>query len=44
MRGILRMIPSSYGGSYNPLTTAWITTTGESDGTIIGALNNRWSD
>jgi len=39
MRGILRMVPSSYGGSYNPLTTAWITATGESDVTILNALS-----
>ena len=39
MRGILRMIPASYGGSYNPLTAAWITATGESDVTILNGLN-----
>ena len=39
MRGILRMIPASYGGNYSPLTTAWITATGESNPTILNALN-----
>ena len=38
MRGILRMIPSSYGGNYSPLTDAWIVATSESDTTIISAL------
>ena len=37
MRGILRMIPSSYGVA-TPLTDAWIVATSESDGTIISAL------
>jgi len=40
MRGILRMIPASYGGAYGPLTTAWIVDTGESDITILNALNS----
>jgi len=39
MRGILRMIPSSYGGNYSPLTTNWINATGESNPTILNALN-----
>jgi len=37
MRGILRMIPSSYGVA-TPLTDAWIVATSESDTTIISAL------
>jgi len=37
MRGILRMIPASYGIA-TPLTDAWIVATSESDGTIISAL------
>ena len=37
MRGILRMIPASYGVA-TPLTDAWIVATSESDTTIISAL------
>ena len=33
------MIPSSYGGNYSPLTTNWINATGESNPTILNALN-----
>lgn len=36
--------PGGGGGGYGTLTTAWIATTGESDTTILGALNTLESD
>ena len=39
MRGILRMIPASYGVA-TPLTDAWIVATGESDVTKLNAYRN----
>ena len=41
---LLSRINGARRGGYGPLTTAWITATGETDVTILGALNTLESD